>query len=318
MISRYDKVGYDVSISGARAKVSNEQITTAIEQLNSEGIKPTIRAVRERLGNTGSPNRIQPLLAAWHDKINPVEAPAALSEGLQKALAELFACERKAAVASKLEDIDDLKEQISELATDGARLEDENAALQKQCEKLILEREQAVVVVAQKTQRIEQLEKEHQQLNKKIQQQTHDLATTLTRLDIQQKQNQQTHQQLEAAQARQVEAAQAVATAQQAAAVAEAKHQVRLEAISAAQMRIDKLEQQLDAAQAQAAVKLDDLQQRLDEVVRQRTIDAQNHTKAIAQRDEQLHTEHKKNAQLMTQIDELSDKILTLTSKSKH
>ena len=59
-----------------RAKVTNEQIKHAIEQLNGEGVKPTIRAVRERLG-AGSPNRIQPLLAEWHDSNKPADAAQA-------------------------------------------------------------------------------------------------------------------------------------------------------------------------------------------------------------------------------------------------
>ncbi len=113
-----------MSISGTRAKVSTEQINAAIEQLNSEGVKPTIRAVRERLG-AGSPNRIQPLLNLWKEKNSPAEAAAAvLSEALQQSLSELFARERSAAIAAKIEDIGDLKEQISELTTEGIRLED--------------------------------------------------------------------------------------------------------------------------------------------------------------------------------------------------
>ncbi len=189
-----------MSIQGTRAKVSNEQISAAIEQLNAEGVKPTIRAVRERLGNTGSPNRIQPLLAAWRDKSRPAEAAAAvLGEGLQQALGELFARERSAAVASKLEDIGDLKEQISELATEGARLEDENAALQEQSETLIAAQTQAQAVAGQQVQRIEQLETEQQRLQQQAQQQTQQLATALAKLYMQKQQHQQTQLQLEQA-----------------------------------------------------------------------------------------------------------------------
>lgn len=304
-----------MSTSGTRAKVSTEQINAAIEQLNAEGVKPTIRAVRERLGNTGSPNRIQPLLAAWNEKSRPAEAAAAvLSEGLQQSLGELFARERSAAVATKLEDIGDLKEQISELTTEGARLEDENTALQEQSEILIAAQTQAKAVAGQQAQRIEQLEAEQQRLQAHGQQQTQELATAIAKLDMQQQQHQHTQQQLEQAQARQAEQVQAVAMAQQAAAVAEAKQQAGLEAATAAQKRIERLEQQLEQAQAQAVAKLDALQQRLDAALQQRTKDAQAHAQQLGQRDEQLHVEHKKNAGLMTQIDELSDKVKTLTT----
>ncbi len=105
--------------------------------------------------------------------------------------------------------------------------------------------------------------------------------------------------------------------AQQSAAVAEAKQQAGLEAAGAAQKRIERLEQQLEQAQAAAAVKLDALQQRLDDALQQRTKDAQSHAQQLGQRDEQLHAEHKKNAELMTQIDELNDKVKALTPAKK-
>ena len=65
------------------------------------------------------------------------------------------------------------------------------------------------------------------------------------------------------------------------------------------------------------------MQQRLDEAQQQRTADAQQHAKeaqqhakALAQRDEQLHAEHKKSSQLMTQVDELSDKLKAAEAKA--
>lgn len=299
--------------TNTRAKVTNEQISAAIEQLNAEGIKPTIRGVRERLGG-GSPNRIQPILAAWNDSNKPAEAAAAvLSDNAQQTLADLIARERSAAVVAKLEEIGDLKEQISELSSEGARIEDENAVLQEQNEALIAAQQQAQAVAGQQVQRIEQLESERQRLQQQSQQQTQELATALAKLDMQQQQHQQTQQQLETVQARQAEQAQAVAAAQQVAAVSEAKQQAVLEAADAAQKRIERLEQ----AQAQAVAKLDALQQRLDDAQSQRNTDAQQHIKQITQRDEQLHAEHKKNAELMARIDELSDKVKAAESKTK-
>ena len=293
-----------------RAKVTNEQISAAIEQLNAEGAKPTIRAVRERLGNMGSPNRIQPLLAAWHDKSRPAEAAAAvLAEGLQQSLGELFARERSAAIATKLEEIGDLKEQISELSSEGARLEDENAVLQEHNETLIAEQAQAGAVAGQQAQRIEQLEFEQQRLQQQAQQQTQELATALAKLDMQQQQKQQQQQRIDQLATDFDAARQQTNEARQAAAVAEAKLSAAVaaqastqaaaeQAAAAAAQRIERLEQQLEQAQKRA-----------DDAQAQRNTDAQAHIKQITQRDEQLNAEHRKNAELMSRIDELSDKL---------
>ena len=42
----------------ARTGITLEQVITAADALVGEGRQPTIRAVRERLNNTGSPNTI--------------------------------------------------------------------------------------------------------------------------------------------------------------------------------------------------------------------------------------------------------------------
>ena len=297
-----------------RAKVTNDQINAAIEQLNSEGIKPTIRAVRERLGG-GSPNRIQPLLAAWHDSNRPAAAAqATLDDNDAQVFADILARTRSKAVAAKLEEIGDLKEQISELSTEGARIEDENAVLQEQNEALIAAQQQAQAVAGQQVQRIEQLEVEQTRLQNHGQDLTQKLATAQAQLVMQQQQNQQQQQRIDQLATDFDAARQQTNAAQQAAAVAEAKLAAAVaaqaatqaaaeQAATAAAQRIERLEQQLEQAQKRA-----------DDAQAQRNADAQAHIKQITQRDEQLHAEHKKNAELMTQIDELSDKVKALTA----
>jgi DNA repair exonuclease SbcCD ATPase subunit len=300
-----------------RAKVTNEQISMAIEQLNSEGIKPTIRAVRERLG-AGSPNRIQPLLAAWHDSNRPAEAATAtLSDSAQQTLADLLARERSAAVASKLEEIAELKSELQEVTQAGQLLEDDCELLEAKCEKLEEQKSEAVTLASARQQRVEQLEVEQTRLQNHGQDLTQQLATAQAQLAMQQQQNQQQQQRIEQ-QATELDAArQQTNAAQQAAAVAEAKLNAAVaaqaatqaaaeQAATAAAQRIERLEQQLEQAQ-----------KRLDDAQAQRSTDAQSHIKQITQRDEQLNVEHKKNAELMTQIDELSDKLKAAESKNK-
>ena len=60
----------------ARQGITFEQVAAVADALAGEGQQPTIRAVRERLGDTGSPNTIHKHLAAWREA-RPVAAAAA-------------------------------------------------------------------------------------------------------------------------------------------------------------------------------------------------------------------------------------------------
>lgn len=300
-----------------RAKVTNEQIKYAIEQLNSEGIKPTIRAVRERLG-AGSPNRIQPLLAAWHDSNKPAAAATAtLSDSAQQTLADLLARERSSAVAAKLEEITELKGQLDEITQAGQQLEDDNERLEAANTQLDEQRSEAVTLANARQQRIEQLEVEQTRLQSHGQDLTQQLATAQAQLVMQQQQSQQQQQRIDQLATDFDAARKQTNAAQQSAAVAEAKLNAAVaaqastqaaaeQAATAAAQRIERLEQQLEQAQKRA-----------DDAQAQRNTDAQSHIKQITQRDEQLHAEHKKNAELMSRIDELNDSLKAAESKTK-
>ena len=49
----------------ARQGITFEQVAAVADALAGEGQQPTIRAVREKLGDTGSPNTIHKHLTAW-------------------------------------------------------------------------------------------------------------------------------------------------------------------------------------------------------------------------------------------------------------
>ena len=72
----------------AREGVTFEQVAAAADALVGAGQQPTIRAVREKLGDTGSPNTIHKLLAKWRDA-RPVAIASApeLPQALVTALA---------------------------------------------------------------------------------------------------------------------------------------------------------------------------------------------------------------------------------------
>lgn len=303
--------------TNTRAKVTNDQINTAIEQLNSEGIKPTIRAVRERLG-AGSPNRIQPLLAAWHDRNKPAEAAqATLDDNDAQVFADILARARSKAIASKLEEIAELKTQLEEITQAGQQLEDDNEQLEIANSQLDEQKSEAVILADARQQRIEQLEAEQNRLQTQVQELTQQLATAQAQLAMQQQQNQQQQQRIDQLATDFDAARQQTNSAEQAAAVADAKlaaaaasqaatQAAAEQAATAAAQRIERLEQQLEQAQKRA-----------DDAQLQRNADAQQHIKQLTQRDEQLNAEHKKNADLKSQIDKLSNELATIKKHSQ-
>lgn len=298
-----------------RAVISDSEIKATIQQMAADGEKITNRSLREKLGG-GSPNRIIKVLREWREASKPAEpAKAVLSETLQSTYAEIITQQRSAVAAPLLAEIAALQAEADDATNDNERLEqqviellDSNAALDEQ-------QKQASAVANERQQRIEQLEAEQTRLLSQVQEQTQLLANANAQLAMQQQQNQQQQAQIEQQAAAVTEANQQTAAAQQAAAVAEAKQQAATETATAAQKRIERLEQQLEQSQAQAVAKLDALQVRLDDAQQQRAADAQAHTKQLAQRDEQLHTEHQKNKQLMSTVDELNDKLKAAEAK---
>ena len=76
----------------AREGVTFEQVAAVADALVGAGQQPTIRAVREGLGGTGSPNTIHKLLAKWRDA-RPVAIASApeLPQALVTALANEIA-----------------------------------------------------------------------------------------------------------------------------------------------------------------------------------------------------------------------------------
>ena len=86
----------------ARQGITFEQVAAVADALAGEGQQPTIRAVREKLGDTGSPNTIHKHLTAWREA-RPVAAAAApeLPQALTAAIAaeiERAASDRKSVV----------------------------------------------------------------------------------------------------------------------------------------------------------------------------------------------------------------------------
>jgi uncharacterized phage infection (PIP) family protein YhgE len=107
--------------------VDFEAVAAAVQQLNSQGIRPSLRAVREALGNTGSLTTIQAHLARYNASV-PASAPApqvSLSTEITRViLAELS--KREADVRKTLEvDLTEARETIALLTKENGEIQSE-------------------------------------------------------------------------------------------------------------------------------------------------------------------------------------------------
>lgn len=127
----------------AREGVRLEQVSAAADALVASGIKPTIRLVRERLGDTGSPNTIHKHLATWSDsRPAAAAAPAELPQALVMAIgAEIgrVAAQARSEVEERLVHV---QAEATELARAGDMLEVERDSLADQLGALASERDQ--------------------------------------------------------------------------------------------------------------------------------------------------------------------------------
>ena len=126
----------------ARQGITFEQVAAVADALAGEGQQPTIRAVRERLGDTGSPNTIHKHLAAWREA-RPVAAAAAPE--LPQALTAAIAAEIERAAAQARAEIEgrlvQAQGEAAELAAAGEVIEAERDALAEQVAELTRERD---------------------------------------------------------------------------------------------------------------------------------------------------------------------------------
>lgn len=126
----------------ARIGVTSEQVSAVADALIGEGKQATIRAVRERLGDRGSPNTIQKHLSAWRDA-RPMAAAAALE--LPQTLAAAIAAEIGRAAAQARAEIEgrlvEVQTEAADLALTGESLEDERDSLIAQMAVLTTERD---------------------------------------------------------------------------------------------------------------------------------------------------------------------------------
>lgn len=112
---------------GRESTITFEQIAAVADAMKIEGVKPTSRAVRERLGNTGSMGTINKLLQRWKSgQERQVSAALVLPPALQRVLLEFMDNELTSARTTLEAELADQQQEASDLATENERQVIEN------------------------------------------------------------------------------------------------------------------------------------------------------------------------------------------------
>lgn len=118
------------------SKITHEQVAAAADGLTAEGSNPTIRLVRERLGNVGSNGTIHRLLQDWkaaHER--HIVATVSLPPALQKTILDFMEQEVSRAKADLQNELTESQQAASDLATENERQNAEIEALTNSIER---------------------------------------------------------------------------------------------------------------------------------------------------------------------------------------
>ena len=233
----------------ARIGITFEQVSAAADALRGEGMNPTIKAVRERLG-TGSPNTIHEHLKKWREA-RPVAAVAApeLPASLASALAEEIARAAASARAEVQESLVQAQAELDELAASGQQLEAERDALADQVAALTSDRDTQAGRVAQLDTALTAAQESIEREQKAAEQARIELATANVRAEQQGKTEAAQLAELQKLRGEQEAMSKRAIVAEQEAAVLKA----RLQATEQAEIRGSKTVEDLRAAADKAA-----------------------------------------------------------------
>lgn len=294
----------------AREGITFEQVAQVADALVGAGQQPTIRAVREKLGDTGSPNTIHKLLAKWRDA-RPVaiasapELPQALLTALateiQRATSQARAEVQAALVAEQADS--------KRLAEDGERKDIELAELQEQIAALTTERDTLAGKTAQQAADLADAQQRIEREQQAAEAARVELAKAQLKIDAQAETL--THQAAEVERLRADMASEVKGrvAAEQQAAVLTAKLESMTERTGKAETRVDTLEKQLH----QVSQELN--QARVQAQAQQGALDAAGRELEAAKADAAAaRAEAKKSA---ADASELRGKVATLEGKGK-
>jgi chromosome segregation ATPase len=107
---------------GRESAITYEQVVAAADAMKAGGLRPTSRAIRERLGNTGSMGTINRMLGEWKvGQEHAITSALVLPSGIQRAILEFMGQELSAAKAALEADLAEQHQEVADLATENER-----------------------------------------------------------------------------------------------------------------------------------------------------------------------------------------------------
>lgn len=107
---------------GREAKITYEQVAAAADAMYAANLRPSSRALREKLGNTGSMGTINRLLQAWKATQERQQAPpVTLPAVLQRAILDFMAHELSAAKSQLESAMEEQHHEMTDLAIENER-----------------------------------------------------------------------------------------------------------------------------------------------------------------------------------------------------
>jgi colicin import membrane protein len=109
---------------GREATITYEQVAAAASALKAAGGNATSRAIRERLGNTGSMGTINKMLRDWKiSQERRIAGALVLPATLQRAILDFMDQELTSAKATLEAELAEQQQEVADLATENERLE---------------------------------------------------------------------------------------------------------------------------------------------------------------------------------------------------
>jgi hypothetical protein len=98
-----------------------EQVAAAAEKMKAAGVKPTARALRERLGNSGSMGTVHKLLQAWRAGQESSSSVPAVPVSVQRAILDFVAGEQARSCTLLEAELAAQRQEAADLAADNER-----------------------------------------------------------------------------------------------------------------------------------------------------------------------------------------------------
>jgi chromosome segregation ATPase len=169
---------------GREATITPEQVNAIADAMKADGIKPTSRAVRERLGNTGSMGTINKLLQHWKaGQERQATASLSLPPALQKAVLDFMDQELTAARATLEAELAEQQQEAADLATENERQAELIAARDDELEALAIDKAEAEGKAGQLSADLDAAREEAARERQAAEQARTELAKALLRLE---------------------------------------------------------------------------------------------------------------------------------------